>query len=271
MNEPLVSIIMPVYNGEKYIKEAIDSVINQTYKNWELIIVNDGSKDNTEKIIKSYYDKRIKYFCQENRGVSAARNKALELAKGKYVTFLDSDDYLPPNSIKARVEYLEKNPDIDIVDGVVVVKDEKLNKTLRKYIPYYTGKLLPELLKLNDRVFFNVSYMIKKEKIENIKFNENMTHVEDLLFFIETAFKYGLNYSFVEDEVLWYRSGNISAVSNLDGIEKGYYQFLKELQKMNSLNIFYLKLKIAKIMFLSRISQKEYFNAIKSVIKFLKV
>jgi len=270
MNEPLVSIIMPVYNGEKYIKEAIDSVINQTYKNWELIIVNDGSKDNTEEIIKSYNDKRIKYFYQENKGVSAARNKALEVAKGKYITFLDSDDYLPPNSIKARVEYLEKNPDIDIVDGIILVKDKFLNKEIRKYIPYFKGNLISKLLKLDDKVFFGVSYFVKREKIKNIKFNENMTHVEDLLFYIEAAHKNNITYGYVDEEILWCRSGNESAVCNLDGIERGYYQFLKQLRKMN-LNIFYLKLKIAKIMFLSRISQEEYFKALKSSLKFLKV
>ena len=93
-NQPLVSIIMPVYNSEKYISEAIESVCNQSYKNWELLIVNDGSTDHTAKIIDDYSKKnfRIKVFHRKNEGVSMARNFALNQICGEYVTFIDSDD-----------------------------------------------------------------------------------------------------------------------------------------------------------------------------------
>jgi len=267
----LVSIIMPVYNGERYIKEAIESVINQTYKNWELIIVNDGSRDTTEKIIKLFDEKRIKYIYQENRGVSIARNKGLDIAKGEFITFLDADDFLPSRSIEARVKYLNKNKDIDIVDGIVLIKDEKLHKTLRKYKPYYKGKLLPKLLKLDDRVFFNVSYFLRSKNYD-IRFNEKMTHVEDLLFYIELSKEYNLVYGYIDEEVLWYRSGNVSAISNLDGIENGYLQLLKKLEylKMNKQSILYLQFKLSKIMFLTWINNKNYVKAFKSVFKFLK-
>ena len=143
---------MPAYNAGKYIEESIFSVVNQSLKEWELIIINDGSSDNTEDIIKSFDDERIVLISQKNAGVSSARNEGLKKVQGKYVTFLDADDTFPKDSLKDRFEYIEKNPEIDLVDGIVQVKDENMNKVLRTYTPYYKGLLLPELLKLNDKV-----------------------------------------------------------------------------------------------------------------------
>ena len=96
--EELVSIIMPSWNTDKFIRESIQSVINQTYVNWELIIVDDCSTDSTEDIISEFEDKRIKFFKNEkNCGAAISRNKALREAKGKWIAFLDSDDLWVPN------------------------------------------------------------------------------------------------------------------------------------------------------------------------------
>lgn len=112
MKNPLVSIIMPAYNAEKFIKESIESVINQSYKNWELLIVDDCSKDLTSKIIENFSlkDKRIKIFQQEkNKGVVKTRNKALKESKGRYVAFLDSDDLWEKKKLEIQIKYMEKN------------------------------------------------------------------------------------------------------------------------------------------------------------------
>ena len=103
---PLVSIIIPVYNGSNYVKEAIDSALAQTYKNIEIIVVNDGSTDNTEKIVKSYGDK-IRYFYKENGGVASALNLAIENAKGEYISWLSHDDVYYPNKIQKQIELLK--------------------------------------------------------------------------------------------------------------------------------------------------------------------
>ena len=95
----LVSIIMPAYNVEKHIASSISSVLNQSYNNWELIIINDGSTDETEQTIKLFKDKRIKYFKKQNGGVSSARNLALIKMQGDYFCFLDADDRLTKNSL----------------------------------------------------------------------------------------------------------------------------------------------------------------------------
>ena len=95
---PYFSVIIPTFNRSGFIKSAIDSVLGQTYEDFELIVVDDGSDDGTDKLIKEYTDKRIKYFYQENKGVSLARNKGIEESSGKYIAFLDSyDQWLKPN------------------------------------------------------------------------------------------------------------------------------------------------------------------------------
>ena len=106
----LVSIIMPSYNTELYIKKAILSVINQTYKNWELIIVDDCSSDNTDLIVKEIKDNRIKYFKNcKNSGAAISRNKALKQANGKWIAFLDSDDLWKPQKLEKQLEFMIKN------------------------------------------------------------------------------------------------------------------------------------------------------------------
>lgn len=110
--EKLVSIITPVYNGEKYIEMAIKSVINQTYKNWEMIIVDDISNDQTITLVDNYskLDKRIHYFIlDEKGGASMARNKAIRSAKGEYIAFLDADDVWLKDKLKLQIEFMEKN------------------------------------------------------------------------------------------------------------------------------------------------------------------
>src|SRR5882757_4082321 len=111
MNTPLVSVIMPAYNAEKYIAEAINSVKQQTYTAWELIVIDDGSTDNTAAIIKKYAgtDNRIMYTYQANGGQGKARNNGLKKATGEYVAFLDADDLWIPEKLNTQVEIMHAN------------------------------------------------------------------------------------------------------------------------------------------------------------------
>lgn len=110
-NSGLVSIIVPVYQAEKYIKRCIDSVIKQSYENWELILINDGSTDSSYSICKSYekYDSRIRCFSHENSGVSQTRNFGLDEAHGQYIFFLDSDDFIDNNCIEIMLQTVKRN------------------------------------------------------------------------------------------------------------------------------------------------------------------
>lgn len=113
-SQPLVSVVIPTYNREKVVLTAVDSALNQSYRNLEVIVIDDGSTDNTREALAKYGD-RIRYYYQSNQGVSAARNHAINVANGKYIAFLDSDDEWFPNKIEKQIEYLEANPDLSFV------------------------------------------------------------------------------------------------------------------------------------------------------------
>jgi glycosyltransferase involved in cell wall biosynthesis len=116
MNNPKVSVLMPVYNGEAYLNDAIESILTQTYKDFEFLIINDGSTDASDKIIRSYNDQRIVYiYHKTNRGVSHSLNTGLARAKGKYVSRMDCDDISMPDRVEQQVRFLEKNPDYGLV------------------------------------------------------------------------------------------------------------------------------------------------------------
>lgn len=125
MNE-LISIITPVYNSEKYIADTINSVLAQTYTNWEMLIADDCSSDNSAEIIKKYTDSRIKYFRLEtNSGAAIARNKALEKAKGNYIAFLDSDDAWKPEKLEKQLKFMmEKDVGFSFT-GYEIIRDKK--------------------------------------------------------------------------------------------------------------------------------------------------
>src|SRR4029078_1647315 len=111
----MVSVVMPVYNAEKYLREAIQSILTQNYSNLEMIIVNDGSTDNSKNIILSFEDPRLRYFENpENWGIVRTRNRALAEATGEYVAVLDSDDVALPDKLRFQVEFMENNPEFKL-------------------------------------------------------------------------------------------------------------------------------------------------------------
>ena len=117
MDKGLISVVIPVYNREKYIKECIDSVLNQTYQNFEIIIVDDGSTDKTVEIIESINDERIKLFKNNHLGVSEATNFAFKQINGEYIALLDSDDTMISDRLEYQFNYMENNQNIDVIVG----------------------------------------------------------------------------------------------------------------------------------------------------------
>ncbi|HKI76917.1 MAG TPA: glycosyltransferase family A protein [Ignavibacteriaceae bacterium] len=121
--DALVSIILPVYNREDYLERCINSILKQTYSNWELIAIDDGSKDESLKILSGYSSlyQNISVIKQVNKKLAKSRNRGIELAGGKYLTFIDSDDEYTPDHIKKRIDYFELNPDVDLIHGGVKI------------------------------------------------------------------------------------------------------------------------------------------------------
>jgi glycosyltransferase involved in cell wall biosynthesis len=259
---PLISVIMAAYNAERYIDQAIQSVLEQTYTNWELIIVNDGSTDNTESKVQNYEDSRIRYFSQINRGVSAARNIAIKNMKANYFCMLDSDDILPPNSLKARIEKLLTCPEVEFVDGVVKIKNNSLEKELRTYQYSYYGNPTKSLVRLDGHCFFGPSWMIKINPNKKYIFDESMTHGEELMLYLSIC--ENSIYATVDEPILIYRKSEGSAMSNLKGLESGYKKILSFVKKMDYVSNEdknYMKFRIIRIMFLSYLRKCDFVNA----------
>lgn len=217
-NQPLVSIIMPVYNSEKYVSEAIESIFNQSYRNWELLIVNDGSTDHTSKIVDDYSQKntRIKVFHRQNEGVSMARNFALNKVRGTYVTFIDSDDVYHTDRLKRMLQVFAQNENYDIVfakhkefKGII---DINMNPTVdSKFLVISNGEILKKVIS-DPRNHFMCNVMIKseiatKERFASIRFAEDFCYIRDCVWHC--------NKIAVLDETLYfYRRDNENAMTN---------------------------------------------------------
>src|SRR5712692_4293853 len=114
-SSPTVSVVIPVYNGERYLAEAISSVLDQTYKNFELIVVDDGSTDQSAAVVRSFTDDRIRYLYQSNGGASKARNLGVAASRGTVIAFLDSDDVWLPHKLERQIDCLASHKDVGAV------------------------------------------------------------------------------------------------------------------------------------------------------------
>ncbi len=178
-----ISLIVPIYNTEKYLNKCLDSLISQSLKDIEIILINDGSTDDSEKIINNYDDKRIKYISRENKGVGKTRNEGIDLAKGEYLTFVDSDDYLDINFCKKMYEKAVKdNCDLVICDFF----EDRGNLWGVKFKDFSDTNLKknPELLNNINLGPCNKIYKNNLFKNKNNRFEENLKY-EDAPFVVK--------------------------------------------------------------------------------------
>ena len=188
-NEPLISVIIPVYKVEKYLKKCVDSVINQTYDNLEIILVDDGSPDNCPKMCDEYAkkDKRIKVIHKENGGVGSARNKGIEKSTGDYITFVDSDDWIEKEFIHEMLDIANKYKVDYVTCGYYRVyesKKEIINGNLEEIV-IDSKEYVNKLLNVQNGYGFVHMKLIKKTKISNLRFEEKLVVGEDALFNIQ--------------------------------------------------------------------------------------
>ncbi|MEN7981983.1 MAG: glycosyltransferase family 2 protein [Nanoarchaeota archaeon] len=210
---PLVSVVMPVYNSEKYLAEAIESVLNQSFKNFEFIIVDDDSADTSVEIIKKYAqrDKRIKIlYNKKNFGIAKTRNRGILEAKGKYIATHDSDDISTLNRFQMQVKYLEEHCNVGVVGNYIEIFSENHDNTsVRKY---------PENDKdLRRMIFFacpiaQPTSMIRKEVFEKVGlYNKKYPPAEDLDLWFRIGTKYEL--ANIPKVLLKYRESLFSATA----------------------------------------------------------
>lgn len=240
---PRVSVLMSAYNSEKYIAEAIESILNQTFTDFEFIIINDGSTDNTAKIISDYAksDKRIKFIDnKKNAGLIAALNQGLDFCRGEYIARMDSDDISLPERFAKQVKYMDQHPECGALStwankfGPNITKDKILT-----YIP--TVKLL-DFLVYGDKVL-NPGSMVRRSVLvdNNIKYNPEYKYAEDYAFWIEVV-KHAEIHN-LQEILLKYRwhDGNVSVThrqTQLECAERIRKSILSDLLSYNSpLNI----------------------------------
>lgn len=180
---PKISVIIPVYNTEKYLEKCLDSIINQTYQDFEIVIINDGSIDNSQNIIEKYLDKyqnKIKCINKENGGLSSARNYGIEVARGDYIIFVDSDDYIKKDLFEQLLPYIQK--DIDLVKYKLIKVSEEYKELERVDGPSFdevTGEEGFNKLVFNDVLLEPACLYLYKRDIfikNNLRFLENTYH-----------------------------------------------------------------------------------------------
>lgn len=175
MNSPVISVIMPVYNGGDYLREAIDSIINQTYTDFEFIIINDGSSDNSEEIILSYSDERIRYVKnQENLQIVKTLNKGISLARGEFIARMDADDISISNRFEKQIEFMNSHPEISVCGSWIelfgaaegVCRYPAVHEEIKAELIYNTALAHPSLL-IRKSFFDTYQYEDKYNKAED--------------------------------------------------------------------------------------------------------
>ena len=234
--KPLISIIIPCYNAEKYLHECLNSVLSQSYENWECLLINDGSKDKTFQILEEFskVDNRFFVFSQENKGLSATRNVGVHNAKGDYLLFLDSDDLLTKNSLQSFVNEVDKS---EIITGITVtVNGENLDrisqlKHTKEASVFFENDNLEVLKRTVEAGLAPVAQnrLYKKEFLERhkLQFLHGIFH-EDELWFFETMYL-AKNVKFINAETYLYRTDNSQSITKNVG-EKNLESYLKILE-----------------------------------------
>jgi glycosyltransferase involved in cell wall biosynthesis len=215
---PVVSIIMNVYNSEKFINATIDSILKQTMKEFEFIIIDDGSTDRTGEIIENYSDKRIIFIKNEqNLGIPKSANIGLKIARGQYIARIDADDICNPNRFEVQVKYLKEHPDISLISCYMstfgltkfMIKPPICHEKIRVYL-------------LFNSVLMHPGFMMRRSDIEeiNLKYDENFKYALDYEF--QTRASYQLKLANITDVLIKYRIHD-SQVSTSKKNEQAFY------------------------------------------------
>ena len=222
MSNPAITVLMPVYNAERYIGEAIDSILRQTFTDFEFLIINDGSEDCSEEIILSYHDPRIRYVKNEkNEKLITTLNKGISIAKAKYIARMDADDISNPNRLYTQFEFMEQHPEVALSGSWFEMVGH--NSGIAKYAETHSEIMIKMLHQCH---FCHPSVIMRKEAIDSFetKFDPLFIHAEDYDFFARIGEKFEV--ANIQEVLVKYRihEQSISAQN-------------KEMQHQNSLII----------------------------------
>lgn len=246
MEKPKVSVIMPIYNVENYLSSAIESIVEQTLKDLEIILVNDGSTDGSYKIMEKYLkiDSRIKIISQNNMGQSIARNEGLKISSGKYIYFMDGDDILEKDALEICYEKCQRENLNFVIFDLIVFFEEEMLKNYEDFIKEGKIKNLEDKVRsgifLYEELFTKRSYLaspctifIEKEHLErnNIRFYPKIIHEDELFIFLVYLHAQRTNYikkSFFKRRI---RQNSTMTTNNYEKHMQGYMTVIDELEK----------------------------------------
>lgn len=276
ISTPLISVVVPAFNSEKTIRETIDSVLNQTWKNLELIVINDGSQDSTLDIINSIKDPRLMVFTYTNAGVAASRNRGSSLAQGEFISFIDADDLWTTDKLETQLKALQNNPQAAVAYSWTDHIDENSQfiRTGAQYI--VSGNVYAELL-ISNFVANGSNVLIRTEALQEVgDFDQSFTPAEDWDMYLRLASRY--HFIAVPSPQVLYRITNTSASSNVFKMEAVCLRIIKQhysrgansLQpgkKQSLINLYrYLIYKV----FEERTGREKGFKAAKLLLLYLK-
>lgn len=233
MSNPLISIIIPCYNGEQYLEQTLKSVIWQSYKNWECIVIDDGSTDRSSEIIGRYltHDQRFRYYKKTNGGLASARNYGIDLVKGEFIQFLDADDILTDNRLERCIIHFDSNPDC-----IVAYSDYTLFTKHMGFFKILPGKIPGEdqtksfLFEFNRTFIVPIhAYLFRAAAVKDNKFDETLhSFAEDNEYRIRLSLQ-GIYFQFIDEILVIYRMNELQVTSHEE--TKIFQNMLQELKK----------------------------------------
>ncbi|MUG99150.1 glycosyltransferase [Scytonema sp. UIC 10036] len=238
----VISVVIPAYNAERTIWETIDSVLKQSFQDFELIVINDGSKDRTLEIVRSIQDERVKIFSYDNGGLPVARNRGISHATGEYIAFLDADDLWTPDKLELQLAALQQHPEAGVAYSWTVCMIEEGEALSYRQLPptTFTGNIYSELLQSNF-IAHGSNVLVRREAVDSVgDFDPACTSCADWDYWLRLAARW--QYVLVPQNQIFYRRTLGSMSSNVEVmeerglfmIEKAYREAPSELQYLKS-------------------------------------
>lgn len=274
MNSPLVTIIIPCYNQSAFLNSCLDSVINQTYSNWECLLIDDGSTDNTAEICKNWVEKdsRFSYFHHENQGVTKTRDFGLDQAKGEWIQFVDADDTLSINKLDHSLQF-SSTANIVVSNFAMIFGDE----ILPPFCDLSSSEINFDNLIARWDIDFNLPIhcvLMKKDLVGETRFKTNFKANEDWIFWLEIFNKPEVSVHFLNEELAYYRHNPEGASKNFNSVFEDNFavnQYIYNEYGESAKNLLFARLNKQNLQFKkTNYDQKKYIKQLQNT-KILKL
>lgn len=225
---PCCSIIIPAYNAMNYLPQTLESVLEQTFTGFEVLIINDGSSDNIVEWFCNIVDPRVKLISQENQGVSAARNIGIQNSTGEYIAFIDADDLWEPTKLEKQLQCFQNNPSIGLIHTAMTIIDEEGKSLGRTFISNVEGDALKPLLEQNTIVTSSV--IIRRSCLDVGNFDNNLHSSEDWELWVRIALRYPI--MLIKEPLVYYRHHANNTTKNWQMLEQDLHSIEQIFQSV---------------------------------------